>query len=165
MSTRRQWSVAYALQARADFASYQRMATEQFPRCHVLLFLQMACEKLCKAHLCAAGSDPADLQSSHASVAQNLPVVAREQFIRTYGRSLKGKEYLITALRHFGREIELLSPAVDNNGMRLDNCEYPWEDSQGGLIVPINYHFSNLDFARQQTWVLTLIDPRVANAS
>ena len=56
----------------------------EIPQCHKLLLLQMACEKLAKAHLIKGGRDPNTLQSSHATVAGTLPVPA-----------LKGKEGMV----------------------------------------------------------------------
>lgn len=52
-------------------------------------------------------------------------------------------------IRLLARQIELLAPAVDDNGRRPDNCEYPWEDKQGNLHVPIEYTFPNLSLLQQ----------------
>jgi len=64
---------AFSRQARADFEAFEAITTVPVAMCHRLLFLQMACEKLVKAHLLAAGAHPYSLQSSHAYVAQTLP--------------------------------------------------------------------------------------------
>src|SRR5437588_28014 len=84
MSEPADWALAYARQAKADFRAWELY--EQHPEavaagCHKLLFLQMACEKLCKAYLIRAGTPPAALQTSHGytprgqdlRVAQSLP--------------------------------------------------------------------------------------------
>jgi hypothetical protein len=58
MSDSQEWAKAFARQARADFETWDRLqGIAETPECHRLLFLQMACEKLTKAHLCKAGSD------------------------------------------------------------------------------------------------------------
>jgi len=76
MSTADEWANGYARQAWADFETWERLRDiDAVPECHKLLFLQMACEKLTKAHLCKAGSDPTKLQSSHAYIAKNLPTM------------------------------------------------------------------------------------------
>lgn len=79
MATNTEWSHGHARQADADFNMFQRLAspdgTTGFLECHKLQFLQMACEKLVKAHLCGEGSNPIGLQTSHAYVASALPVV------------------------------------------------------------------------------------------
>ena len=59
MSQPADWALAYAQQAKADFRAWELY--EQHPEavvaeCHQLLFLQMACEKLCKAHLIQSGT-------------------------------------------------------------------------------------------------------------
>ena len=54
MATVKEWSNAYALQAKADFMTYQALESLRseavvgwsIPICHKLQFLQMACEKL-----------------------------------------------------------------------------------------------------------------------
>lgn len=48
-------------------------------------------------------------------------------------------------VQQFAREVDLLTPAVDDNGRRPDNCEYPWEDAGGILHVPAEHDFGSLD--------------------
>src|SRR5947209_20358055 len=79
-----EWVKAYARQADADFRAWE--LSERHPEavaaeCHKLLFLQMACEKLCKAYLIRAGAQPDDLQTSHGYTAKHLPNVIRQQII------------------------------------------------------------------------------------
>ena len=90
MATGAEWSTGYARQADADFKTFEAILVLSVPECHKLQFLQMACEKLVKAHLCGEGTDPADLQTSHACVAHNLPVVLRQQAIFLTLPPLKG---------------------------------------------------------------------------
>ena len=63
------WRIAYAnRQADADFRAwelYEHHPEALAANCHKLLFLQMACEKLCKAYLIQGGTSPRALQSSH----------------------------------------------------------------------------------------------------
>jgi hypothetical protein len=142
MATSADWAAGYARQADADFAAWQ--AVQNNPSvctCHRMLFLQMACEKLCKAHLVRAGTRPETLQSSHAYVAKPLPLVIREQlvFMKT---NLAGMASVLAFTRHIAGEIELLNPAVDRAGQRPDNCEYPWEDRNRILHSPLDWTFT-----------------------
>jgi hypothetical protein len=140
MATSAQWASGYARQADADFKTYVKAQGIAVPECHRLLFLQMACEKLVKAHLCGLGTDPATLQSSHAYIAKTLPIVLRQQVVHFNYSGKKAAE----ALRHASRlaqEIELLAPAVRRGGQRPDNCEYPWEDEQRALHLPLDWSF------------------------
>ena len=73
------WAVGYARQAQADFQTFEKFQAMTVPECHKLQFLQMACEKLVKAHLCFEKADPSGLQTSHAYVTRTLPVVLRQQ--------------------------------------------------------------------------------------
>ncbi len=125
MASNAEWSRGYARQAGADYFAWNYLQNHpelNFARCHKLQFLQMACEKLCKAYLCNTGMQPAAVQSSHAFTAKNLPVLIRAHLGR-----LKEKNSVVESLlkltRQIGREIELLAPSVDNAGKRPDNCE------------------------------------------
>lgn len=137
------WARAFARQADADFRSWELLegrpgsvATE----CHKLMLLQMACEKLCKAHLVLSGTSPSTLQSSHAYVANPLPIVIRQQMIHLK-QSLKGMQGVLARIRQLANEIELLSPSVRRDHRRPDNCEYPWE-VEGRVMSPLDWSFA-----------------------
>lgn len=142
MATPVQWAKSYARQAHADFQAWQAIeANEDVCHCHRMLFLQMACEKLCKARLIEAGTPPEFLQTSHGYVANPLPVVIRAQ-LEFMGQNLRTKAGLLKFTRHIAAEIEVMNPAVDRNGQRPDNCEYPWEDEAQTLHSPLDWAFS-----------------------
>jgi len=140
VATSVEWSVGYARQADVDFKTFEAMQSMLVPQCHKLQFLQMACEKLVKAHLCGEGTEPVALQTSHAYVANTLPVVLRQQAIFVNFSGGKAREVLRHA-RHLAQEIDVLAPAVKRGGQRPDNCEYPWEDSGATLHVPMDWAF------------------------
>jgi len=143
MSIADDWALAYARQADADFRAWQRY--EDDPRalaaeCHKLLFLQMACEKLCKAHLVRAGvHSPADVQTSHGFVRKHLPAILKQEVVyaRERPRNLK---WTLSQIQHLSGEIEILNPAMTRDGRRPDNCEYPWEDG-GKVYSPLDHDF------------------------
>jgi hypothetical protein len=140
MSTPTDWARGYARQASADFETWETLqAIDSVPECHRLLFLQMSCEKLTKAYLCGVGSDPGDIQKSHAYVAKNLPIIIRRQVELS---NPKSADWLRTYSRHLAQEIEMLAPAVRRGGQRPDNCEYPWEDEGGRLHVPLDWSYT-----------------------
>ena len=111
------WAIGYARQAQADFQTFEKLQAIPVPECHKLHFLQMACEKLVKAHLCAGRTDPADLQASHAYVAGTLPVVLRQEakFINYEGGAARTT---LRRARLLASEIDVLAPAVTRNGQR-----------------------------------------------
>lgn len=142
MSTSQDWARAYARQANADFNTWGLLQNdERVPECHKLLFLQMACEKLTKAHLCRAGSDPEHLQTSHAYTGKTLPIIIRQQiaFARMGPRAA---DRLRRYAKLLAPEIEMLAPSVKRRGQRPDNCEYPWEDELGQLHLPLDWTFT-----------------------
>ena len=104
----------------------------------------MACEKAAKAHLCPAGSDPAHVQPSHAYTGKVVPRLARMQADLLGPDQARRLRWVADGVRPLAREIELLSPSVDDNGGRPANCEYPWVDANGGLHVPAMEPFPNL---------------------
>ena len=96
--------MGYARQAGADLDTYEVLQRNpSIPECHRLLFLQMTCEKLAKACLCQEGSDPKDLQGSHAYTAGKLPTIIRRE-IRL--RGLKPK----TAKKSIQTEVSTTIP-------------------------------------------------------
>jgi hypothetical protein len=142
MSTRHEWSQAYARQAQADLDGWKRLdADPSAAACHRLLFLQMACEKLTKAHLCVQGSDARDLAHSHAYIAKNLPTIVRQ--LLSTGYQVRNPQWLLTHVKHLAREIEMLAPAIKRGGRRPDNCEYPWEDEAGEIHSPLDWLFAS----------------------
>lgn len=145
MSNPADWALAYARQAGADFHAWELY--EQHPKalaaeCHKLLFLQMACEKLCKAYLIQISDQPMDLQASHGYTAKHLPTIVRRQIL-ALGEDPARRRGVLTLARHISGEVELLNPAVRRGGARQDNCEYPW--SAGDRVVsPLDWTFQPL---------------------
>lgn len=165
MSGPSDWQQAYARQAKADLAAWKESQTsEDVLRCHQLQFLQMCCEKLVKAHLCSAGAEPGTLQASHAYIAKTLPVIARQQLSRMSKGTPAKNDFRLVAIKHLSREIELLSPAVDDGGRRPDNCEYPWEQ-EGILYTPARHSFPNLKILAEPMGrtLLKLIERAIAD--
>jgi len=141
MATGAEWTTGYARQADADFKMFQYLQPDaSVAVCHKLQFLQMACEKLVKAHLCSDGTDPDDLQTSHAYVAGTLPIVLRQEAIAVNFTGAHAR-WVLQRAKHLSQEIELLAPAVKRGGQRPDNCEYPWEDDGDNLHIPLVWSF------------------------
>jgi hypothetical protein len=140
------WSRAYARQAQADLAAREELLGTTVPTCQQLHFLQMACEKISKAHRCLGGADPATLMHSHGFAAKVLPQIAREFLRRSaFAADLDVAHHGVEdMIRELAREVDLLAPAVDDDGRRPDNCEYPWESVGGGLFVPAEHAFGSL---------------------
>jgi hypothetical protein len=107
----------------------------------------MACEKISKAHRCLGGADPETLMHSHGFAAKILPQIARELLRRAaFAANLEVAHSSIEPMvRQLAREVDLLAPAVDDDGRRPDNCEYPWEDAGGILHVPAEHGFGPLE--------------------
>jgi hypothetical protein len=143
------WGYAFAKQAMADFETWIALqGFEKIPSCQKLHFLQMACEKICKAHLCKLpGAKPEDFQSSHAFIAKVLAIVVRQQLSETPNPP-KNARFLASRCGHLAREIELLHPSVQDGGRRPDNCEYPW--NQGNLLyIPCEWSFPSLNLLEE----------------
>ena len=138
-----QWRVAYAKQALADLSAREQLLEDpDLPDCQQLHFLQMACEKLCKAYLCGQGVDPETLRGSHAYISGPLPIIARQQFAQESRKLQSGQPWVIQAIRILARKIELLAPAVNDAGRQPANCEYPWAGPDGAVCVPAEHNFA-----------------------
>ena len=74
MATPDEWGRAYARQAQADVDTWDHLVGSSLPECQKLHFMQMACEKLAKAHLYKAGARPEGLQGSHGFRGENVRV-------------------------------------------------------------------------------------------
>jgi hypothetical protein len=139
------WALALARQADADFRAwelYELHPEAVAAECHKLLFLQMACEKLCKAHLIQGGTPPEALQADHGYIANPLPIVVRQQIIAARP-NLHGMRGVLNLVRHLAGAIEVLNPAMRRDGLRPDNCEYPWEAGDQ-VISPLDWTFHPL---------------------
>ena len=142
MSVVSDWVLAYARQADADFRAwelYERNPQTIAAECHRLLFLQMACEKLCKAYLLKnAIFAPSEVQSSHAFVRKHLPTILREGLSISNQRRA-ARRAVVTHLRHLAKEVEVLNPTCDSAD-RPDNCEYPWQVGDK-VLSPLDWTF------------------------
>ena len=131
-------------QARADFGTFLRLEHDgEIPTCHRLHYLQMACEKLAKAYqFRSRRPNEQDLLSRHAQIEHALPLIVREVYRRASPAS-KNLGRLLIKLEHLARQLDLLSPSVDDGGRRPDNCEYPWE-SGDMVVIPAEYEFPSM---------------------
>jgi hypothetical protein len=137
---------AFAKQARADFDAWEMLKShEGVASCHALMFLQMACEKLCKAHLYHENQDVEDgiYETSHAVTSKHLNLII-ERILKL--KEPKGKTEQHRSIsrdaRKLSEEICYLSPAVaGDREQRPDNCEYPWRIREGVYCVPLHYVF------------------------
>src|SRR6185437_13516789 len=104
-----EWRVAYARQALADLRAREKLLKHpEMPDCQQLHFLQMACEKICKAYLCGQGVDPQTLRGSHAYISGPLPIIARQQFAQESRKVHADRTWVIRAIRSLARKIEQL---------------------------------------------------------
>lgn len=144
MTAANEWAKAYARQADADFTAwelYEKNPKAVVAECHKLLFLQMACEKLCKAHVIRTGIHaPDEVQTSHGFVAKHLPSIMRQE-IAISGEFPKNSAWAISQIRQLSEEIEILNPAMTRDNKRPDNCEYPWEYG-GKVLSPLDHSFA-----------------------
>jgi hypothetical protein len=140
MATASEWATAFARQAEADFQTFELIQTLRVPDCHKLQFLQMACEKLVKSHLCSSNQDLESLQTTHACIEAHLVKVLK-QVVATKNYSGGQARDVLHRTKRLAQEIELLAPAVKRGGKRPDNCEYPWVDGKGVLHVPVDHDF------------------------
>jgi len=154
------WRKAFALQALSDLAARDKLAEACAELCHQLHFLQMASEKVCKAHrIEAEGYEK--LKNRHDVIAKTLPVLAKQVFSSEYHFDPKHGQR--GAIQRIAREIELLSPSCDRE-TRPDNSEYPWLNVKGEVQAPCLYSFSSLMEDRRTLIQIIQVIRRAAKA-
>jgi hypothetical protein len=154
MSIEVQWVRAFARQADADFRAWELY--EMYPEavsaeCHRMQFLQMACEKLCKACVLSAKMVTLDrVQTSHGFVKKQLSTILKQElsYKNENGAQLKT---VMQDFKRFAQEVEVLNPSMDRDN-RPDNCEYPWEYN-GQVLSPLDrsFYLSDLMLKRSGT--------------
>jgi len=138
-----EWAKSYAMQALSDLDAREVLVRASVSKCHRLHFLQMAAEKMCKAHLTLKNGH-ARMKKTHEVIKKNLPIIARTFYARN-SRNNKAAQRQITAIRQLAFQIEVLAPACDHGGNRPDNTEYPWQDGNGKIHTPCDHTFTNID--------------------
>lgn len=143
MSLLNEWMRGYARQADADFRAwelYQSHPAAVAATCHQLLFLQMACEKLCKAYVLNQGiQSPDDVRKGHGYVKKHLPTILKQEISYQKTKNLAQMRVVMLHFTQLAKEIEVLNPSMDRDA-RPDNCEYPW-DGGGRIISPLDWSF------------------------
>lgn len=142
-ATDKQWARGYALQALSDLRVRETLVRANAEKCHRLHYLQMAAEKVCKAHLNSTNGHDS-VRNSHAYIESILPIIARH-FYGAISDNNQIKDWEIRTIRTLAHEIQLLAPACHDGDMREDNSEYPWEGGQGTVYIPCEYSFPNIN--------------------
>lgn len=151
------WSRAYARQAEAERRVRDALlGVPEAPECVRLHLLQMACEKLCKAHQALAGTPVEALVASHRWVEKTLPLIVRSQWGVLGLQTPEAKRHCERSLRSLRRQIDLLAPRKVTVDGRSDNSEYPWDDGTGRILAPVDYAFPNLHLLTERAGTLLL---------
>lgn len=149
---RSRYAAAFHEQATSDWEVYELLSRTQpsLGLCHVLHYLQMACEKLSKAyrlrHL-AANVD--DIATRHVGFVKFVNEHLRSPAVLDkYKGHDAAHEAVCKVSTTIAREIEKLAPAVDR-ASSPENAEYPWErgdwgNGRGQVIVPCSYRYPAL---------------------
>jgi hypothetical protein len=144
------WSRAFAKQALSDLQIRDQIVEREkshpgsVPRCHELHYLQMAAEKVCKAHL-IANAGQASVRNTHRVVVTQLPTIYREFAAPLEDRNKRAAAKAKSrSVRRLAEEIEALAPAVKRGGGKPQNAEYPWSGPQQQVVIPCEYDFPEL---------------------
>lgn len=144
------WALAFARQAESDFLVRDYlMENGGLPQCHQLHSLQMAVEKLVKAHILASGGT---IRPVHGYIAKNLPVIVTRMIEKGDGAR---HPWLARAVRTLAERIEMLAPTMDRAGAAPSNCEYPWQVPGSAVVSPLDYDF-NMRILREPAGLRTL---------
>jgi hypothetical protein len=142
-STKAAWARAFAEQALSDLQARAILAGSDADKCHRLHFLQMAAEKICKAHLIDANGYDA-MKHVHCVVAKHLPIIIRQLLIQQSQKD-SAIQQRVKFAKHLGAEIDILSPSCKAAGAREENSEYPWSWADFSIGIPCKFSFPNID--------------------
>ena len=146
---RQTWAAAFARQALSDLHAREAIVTANLPDCQSLHFLQMAAEKVCKAHLYAVGEE---VGFTHAVVRKYLPVLVRELSPEVSKSSRRRAR-----IKVMSRLNELLAPNLDYGGSHPENTEYPWRALNGDPVSPLDFEFAGLQDEQEITFLVKII--------
>lgn len=118
--------------------------------CHLLHYLQMACEKLAKAYRFRdTGTLPSSLLTQHVGFAKFInSFLLSPQVRELFEGKLEQLRVIQRECNRIAREVEQLAPAVDR-GSSPQNAEYPWWDGER-IIIPCEYDYPNLSLLREK---------------
>lgn len=137
------WREAFLRQARSEHQLLRRLNDPEVEYSHRLHYLQMVAEKLAKGFQC----DPD---------AKDPPPTTHNAFVRLL-QTFKGRPDLrkqlgytdasvfrafIDSLLGLAAQIERLAPSLAGT---QPNPEYPWVDSSGDVIAPVDFEFPLFD--------------------
>jgi hypothetical protein len=139
------WALSYYKQASAEWRAYHTLSqTRDLPICIPLHVLQMAMEKLGKAHRLRSGDIDVEYAKSHHTAFEKMVAAILSaqghQIFRDLNQFDRRKTH--NQLIELARDIERLCPAVDPTNTP-QNSEYPWEHG-GHIHVPSEWHFSEI---------------------
>lgn len=144
------WAIAFARQAESDLAVRDYLLeNERLSQCHQLHYLQMALEKLAKAHILAGGGG---IRPVHGYIGKHLPIMVSQMLRKSRGEK---DAWVIDAVRVLAQRVERLAPAVDAGGTVPSNCEYPWRTPNGKIASPLDYDFG-LHLLRERAGLIML---------
>lgn len=130
------------IQSRSDHEAFALLRSNGVASCHLLHYLQMACEKLGKAYLWRSGDPP---PASHAGFVQFMRFIgavraserARVAEIFEFKR-FEDFQNWIRAILPDAYALERLAPALAQDG---PNPEYPWPKNEPAH-APATHEFS-----------------------
>jgi hypothetical protein len=146
------WSTAFRKQAQSDFELYLLINKDpKVPMCHHLHYLQMALEKIAKAHY--HGKPP---QSHYKVVDYMLQKIGETDLLaKRYGWT--SKTQFKNAVARIRPMLDLLQSLVPQQDEEKVNAEYPWRGSEG-VVVPCEYDYlgagANAYAIAQLVWFL-----------
>ncbi len=149
---RHELQLQFARQALADFEAWdylQRYASNpdsKIKECHRMHFLQMACEKGCKAYLLGNARTIEEIHRftrSHEYVMGTLPVLLKRHAAFEAFKFTRYDEWFV---KEISQHIHFACPAIGADLLRdrFDNCEYPWLDRTDRVQSPLDHRFAAL---------------------
>lgn len=133
------------------------------PACHWIHFLQMATEKMARAHAMDPNSNEQPARTHGGFFLLIRTGLANERWQGRLGYAGQSKQYkaILKRLRPLAQQTENMAPALAED---RPNPEYPWESPQAKVTAPADYGFPNFTAAGSALPQLLNMVQKILNA-
>ena len=132
------WADAFLVQAQSDWRVYKSLQSESIEECHKLHYLLMTGEKLAKYHSASHDEPPKPSHYALDGFIKNCNHIPKIRALLGYSNNREGCIHYLKTIRQVALELVKLAPTSDIKNM---NVEYPWQNTNGKVMIPCNVDF------------------------
>lgn len=155
------WKEGFYCQAESDFKTYQILNRNKVAVCHQIHYLQMAFEKISKAHLAPSGNRRP--KPDHRVLNKFIDrIKTNSLFCKKLGYTNSQFSAIINQIRPIVDFLESVIPRADQE--EVVSAEYPWKNIRTGVVAPCLYDFQEFGHSSCLITTFTRFFERVIHA-